>query len=97
MQVKIYAILVCLLAIISLQLPVWCNGKFASILSIIYTIICDVLKCDINTFSIGVFLLPLFLFYFFILRKKDNNLFFWIFSIIVLIVIIPVLSMLPPR
>ncbi|MEZ5059816.1 MAG: hypothetical protein R2879_22515, partial [Saprospiraceae bacterium] len=81
----LYLNLLFLLSVISLHLPIWNNGKFASLLSIIYTILSDNLGLEnLTTISIVIFLTPIYFFYFFIFKTVDIN---WI-KIFILIILL---------
>jgi len=93
----LYLNIMFILAIVSLHLPMWFNGKFASFLAIIYTIVSDNLGLDINTITIIGFLVPLYVFYYIIFFRIDSNVIKVIFSVILILTLLPFGAMLPPR
>ncbi len=85
-------------AIISMHLPLWFNGKHASIFSIIITIIADNIGLNhINSVTIILFLTPLYFIYFVIFKNIDSKLIKVLLLIFLIIINLPLGSMLPPR
>lgn len=89
--------LIYVFAIISLYLPKWFNGKFASILSIVQTIICDNLDISINLITIIGFLIPFYILYRFLFEKTETLAIKVILLSILVILILPIGAMLPPK
>jgi hypothetical protein len=90
--------LIFLMAIASLHLPILFNGKHASLLAIIYTILADNLGLEnLNTLSIIVFLLPIYFFYLLVFSKTQSNILKTLICVILVLAILPFGAMLPPR
>lgn len=87
------------LTILSLHLPVWFNGRHASFLASIYTIVLDNLLGGegINSITILAFLMPLYVLYYLVFKIIDSSLIKVLILIILFLAILPFGAMLPPR
>lgn len=95
---RLYLNIMFLLAFISLHLPIWFNGKFASFLAILHTIISDNLSLEsINTIAVIGFLLPLYVIYYLIFSKIDSNFIRITFCIVLILALLPFGAMFPPK
>ncbi len=94
----LYVNLLFLMSILSLHLPIWNNGRLASLLAIVYTILADNFGLkDLSTLSVVVFLIPFYLLYCLVFKVVKSSLIKIVLLLILLLVILPVGSMLPPR
>ena len=85
-------------ALLSLHLPIWFNGRYASLLAIIHTLVSYIVGVkSLDTLSVVFFLLPIYVIYYFAFKKVNCFFIKVLLLFILFLAILPFGSMLPPR
>lgn len=81
---------------ITMNLPIWSNGRYASLMSILYTIICDNLGVDVNFMTLIVFLLPIYIVFYLLFNSVESTFVKYLLLIMYFLINLPFGAMLPP-